>query len=302
MKILSLIWNILKDERGIDPILGSALVMGGSTLLGGLLGKNKTTTHEPFPGYLGLGGDSTGLIKDKMKQPGEQYPGSFDVQQPAVEGAVEQNILGSLANPPTVAGYSKEISDKYKASQISSLKDEAGEQEKIEREMYNRLGLSSSTPWMQRSGELGENKLKGIQEIEARFDYEDIAREIEANKLVQDITNQYLTQGQVLGQSQKASSQYTQGANYSNWLQAQQQPYQWAGLGANVLGSSSTAIQQEPNIWSQLAQGGQDIGRMMIMNNILNPSSLSSGGYSDPTGSYNVGYGKSSYPGGYAPK
>ena len=135
--------------------------------------------------------------------------------------------------------------------------------------------ITSSTPWMERAGKLGEKKLSGIQEIEAKFDYEDIAREIEANKLVQDIMNQVTTQGQVLGQAQRGYAQYPVERGYQDWLRAYQEPQAWARMGAGLVGRAQPTTTTEPNIWSQLGQMGTDIGGMMMMGNILNPKKLS---------------------------
>lgn len=48
-------------------------------------------------------------------------------------------------------------------------------------------------------------------------------------------------------------------------------------------------------------QAGQNKWMQNYLQEMLGQSNLGIGGYSDPTGGYNVGYGPSAYPGGYAP-
>lgn len=278
MNFLRLFWDIVRDERGAAWI--PAAIMGASTILGSVLGKNKQTTKEPFPGYYGMAEQLASKVRGGIMGQGTKYPGSFNIPQPGVEAATESQILKGLAQPPSISAFSKDITDKYKRSQIADIKERAGERTREEENVYNKLGLTTSSPWLKRRGEIGRDTEKDIQSVSARFDYEDIGREIEANKLVADIMNQYVSQGQVLGQSQRGYSQYPIGMGYQDWVRAYEEPYKWAGLGANILGSNAPVTTTQPNIWSQLAQGGQDIGSMMMMSQILGGGNKLSGGSS----------------------
>jgi len=61
--MFKLMWAILKDERGGLPL--AAAVLGGSTLLGSLLGKNKKE-EDVYDPYAGLRGDWQSWLTSKL--------------------------------------------------------------------------------------------------------------------------------------------------------------------------------------------------------------------------------------------
>ena len=81
--MLKWILSILKNERGIDPILAGSLILGGSTILGGVLGKNKQKTIDP---YAGLRGQYQKYLSGRLGQKTPyQYNEAFNLQQPEIE-------------------------------------------------------------------------------------------------------------------------------------------------------------------------------------------------------------------------
>ena len=97
--IIKLMWDILKDERGIDPMTAGALVLGGSSLLGGLFGKSKKK-EEVYDPYAKLRGQYQDYAGQQLgRQTPYQYNPAFETQQPAVETAAEKTILGQLESP-----------------------------------------------------------------------------------------------------------------------------------------------------------------------------------------------------------
>lgn len=264
--MFKLFLRILKDERGIDPILGAGLIMGGSTLLGGLLGKQKTTVQEPYSGYYGMMGDVSEQIRQRIGQPGAAYTGGFDIPQPEVERATEETILGRLGDLPEARSYEEKL-EASKTQQITREKERAAEQMAEEAEMYNRLGLVSSTPWLGRAGELGEESLGRQRDIETGMDIYGLEYGMSADKLAADIANMWTTQGSVLGGAQRGYEQYPIQMAYEDWKRQQDEPYKWASLGMG--GQMQPSYTQEPNIWSQVGQTGQDIGSLLMMQQLL---------------------------------
>ena len=101
--MFKLLLAILKDEAGvIDPLITASLIMGGSSLLGGILGRKKTGggVQEPYEGYYGNIQDILGQVRSKMKGPGETYKGDFSITQPEVEKTTETEILGGVGRYP----------------------------------------------------------------------------------------------------------------------------------------------------------------------------------------------------------
>jgi hypothetical protein len=272
-KTINLLVEFLKDNKGIDPgtamLVGSG-IMGGSSLLGGLLGKSKGGGMiEPFPGYFGLGSDLVSRIREKMKTPGMEYPGILSTTQPEVERVAESTILGKLGNLPSKEEYTSKL-EAAKTQQIAREKERAATQKEEESNMYNRLGLVSSTPWLTRAGELGDESLMRQKDIETGLDLYGLEYNMNADKLIDDIANRWISQGQVLGQSQRGYQQNALTAAYNDWLRAYLEPYQWATLGSSVLGSGSPMYSSgTPNIWSNLATTGQNIGQLYLMSGIL---------------------------------
>jgi len=202
---------------------------------------------EPFPGYFDLGGDLTSLIRNKMGQYGELYPYSLYTSQPGVESAAERTILGKLSSPDSVSAYSSDITGKLYDARKANLNESFEDERKKTQDMYNRLGLASSTPGLQAQQDLNRKQTQQEDEIISQLMYEDIARELEAKKLTQSILSDYTGKALDLGGSQRAAEQAGLSAEYNDFLRAYNEPYNWASLGSSVLGGGEGIYVDNPN-------------------------------------------------------
>jgi len=266
--MFKLMWAILKDERGGLPL--AAAVLGGSTLLGSLLGKNKKE-EDVYDPYAGLRGDWQSWLTSKLgtSTPYKQNS-AFDIQQPAVEKAAESTILGKLGNLPQAADYKAKV-EASKTQQIANERIRAGEQKTEESDMYNRLGLVSSTPWMARAGELGEESLGRQKDIETGMDIYGLEYGLNADKTMSDIGAQWAGLGTALGQNQVGQQQYSQGMSMQDLIRQVEEEMGYGNQAAGILGANppERTVSYTPNLWSNLASTGQNIGQMMLLQSIL---------------------------------
>ena len=267
------IWAVMKDERGEPMSMAMALlygsgIVGGSSLLGGLLGGEDEETQWNYPGQQKLGSSFVNLLKSKLGQRGTAYPNSFNIPQPGIEAQTESILSNKLGNLPKAEDYKAKV-EASKTQQIAREKERAADTMEEEKNMYNRLGLVSSSPWLGRAGELGEESLGRQKDIETGMDIYGLEYGLNADKVTNEIANQYLTQGQVLGQAQRGYEKYPIEMNYSDWLRQEEEPYKWAGLTSGFLGGNPPTMTSQPNLWSNLATTGQDIGSLLMMYGLL---------------------------------
>jgi hypothetical protein len=204
-KFIVSILKVLEDERGIDPITVGALVLGGGALLGGLGGKSKMKTIDPYAqqrdeykNYLsGKLGTSTPYT----------YNEAFTTDQPDIEKQVESTISGKLGNLPQVRTDIQDIGNRYYAAQKTQMEDRFATEQEAQKNMYNRLGLVSSTPGLAASTDLGRKQENELSVLSADVARQGIDQEMAAQKLSEDIANQWTTQGQQLGNLQRGYQQ-----------------------------------------------------------------------------------------------
>ncbi len=268
--MFKLIVRILKNEDGIDPVTAGALVLGGSTLLGGLFGKNKKE-EEIYDPYAGLRDDWSKWLQGNIgtSTPYKQNE-AFNLQQPAVEKSAESTILGQLGNLPKAADYKAQV-EASKTQQIAREKERAVAQQDEERNMYNRLGLVSSSPWLARSGELGEESLGRQKDIETGMDIYGLEYGLNADKTASDIGAQWTGLGTVLGGQQTGREQYGQQMSMQDLQRMIEEEMGYGNLAGGLLGANppEKTVTSTPNFWSQLGGTGQNVGQMMMLKSIL---------------------------------
>lgn len=222
--MFKLLWDILKDKQGFEAggalggaasgaTLGSTFGPVGTVLGaigGGLLGgfgkkKKKEEIYDPYASqrqqYLqymsGKLGQSTPYA----------YNPAFEIPQPGIESQAESVISGRLGQLPKAEDYKARV-ETAKTQAIARERESASKQKEEEANMYNRLGLVSSTPWMTRAGELGEEALMREADITSDYDIYGLDYGLKADALAEDIANQYLSQAGTLGRTQRAGSEY----------------------------------------------------------------------------------------------
>jgi hypothetical protein len=242
-------WEILKDQKG-SLNLGTAVA---TAVLDKKAAEERGAMPSVYsfewPGTSGLQkGLSTNLGTglDTLNKYLYENPG-YNLTQPEVEKATQDTILGKLKNLPTTQDYSAKI-EAAKASQIANEKTAAEKQLADEREMYNRLGLSSSTPFMSRAGELGQESIGRQNDINSNMDIYGLNYGLQADQLVNDIAAQWTGLGGVLGSQQRDYQQYTQ-----QMTQADKQ-----NLYNTILGYlNKGAVSPETGYQAALAEWGQ---------------------------------------------
>lgn len=259
--------RLIFDERGIGPIMAGGLILGGSTLLGGLLGKNKQKTIDP---YAPLRGKYQEYLMGRLGQqtPYKDNP-AFNLDQPAIEKQAESVISGKLGQSNTLQSDIQDISNKYYAAQKTQMEDRFAKEQEAQKNMYNRLGLASSTPGMAASTDLAREQGNELGVLSADIANKGIDREMQAMALSNDIINQYLSQGQVLGQAQRGYQQWGKEMSMKDIERMINEEYQFAGLSGNLLGSNPPQTYFQPNIWSQIGQAGQQLGTSLVAGGML---------------------------------
>ena len=270
--MVRLFWEILKDEKG-------ALLDWG---LDWMAAKERGAPPE-IRDWEGVGDIKKRLSQNILGRIGGgarpyQRNAAFDVPQPGIEGQAEGVISKRLGQLPSAADYKAKV-EAAKTQDIKREKDVAAEQKVEESNMYNRLGLVSSTPWMQRAGELGEESLTRQGDISSKYDMYGLNYGLEADKLTNDIINQYISQATGLGKTQRAGQQFGTTMSYNDLIRqlteeeaAGAAANKYLGMGAVTPGqryASDTTQWEQPNTYDWLSggvkEGGGDVMNILRM-------------------------------------
>lgn len=255
----------------MDPITMAMLgLSAGGTILGLTGGTDERKKTEAFPGqYQGIQ-DLMNTARTKMSQPGKTSGINYGLNKSDVQAATEGSVLGKINSPTDYAGYSKEVSaDLYKARK-AQIDEQYAEEDKRQANMYNRLGLVSSTPRLQASQDLGRKQTTEINAVGAQQAADDYARQLQAKEFGDTMTLNYNQLGNVLGQGDYANQKYTQGSQYQDYARAANEPLQWAQVLGGALGSQQPYYtEQTPSTTSQIGMAGQDIGSLMLLYSML---------------------------------
>lgn len=272
MKLLKLFWAVLRDEEGIAPLIAeAAILLGGSTLLGSLFGKKKKN-EEIYDPYADLREKYKGWLTGKLgtSTPYEDNP-AFNLEQPAVEKATESTILGKLNTPETYKGYSSDITNQLYSARKARLGESFTDEMNKTKDMYNRLGLVSSTPGLTAQQDVAESQRLAEDDLSAQLMYEDITRELEAKKLADESLQGWTSQGQALGGAQRGYEEYAQQMSVADLERLLNEEMGYGREAGSILGSNppERTVSYTPNIWAQLAQTGQNIGSTMLKKYLL---------------------------------
>ena len=300
MKFTKLFWQIMKDQGGFDTSnvlkapanyyldqggssgggggssggssinlsnLAGAGVMGLSSILGSVLGKNKSEIYDP---YAAIRADVQSYLKGKLgtSTPYEYNP-AFNLDQPAVESAAEKSILGYLNKPTSnVSDYSaatKKYSEDTKASMAASYADEMNKT----KDMYNRLGLVSSTPGLTAQGDVAESQRLAQNQFDSELMYKNLDRELQAQGMDIGQLSDMLGKANVLGQNQVGRQQYGQQMSMQDILRKVAEASGYSGQAMGLATSEQPTNILTPNLWQNLSNTGNDVGSLMLMNSIL---------------------------------
>jgi hypothetical protein len=219
--MIKLIWKILTDHRGWDTgsmasgaasgaMTGSSLGLGGAVggaVLGGVLGamsKNKKE-EDIYDPYAAQRAQYASYLSGKL---GTATPDKYAISQPGIEKQAEGVISGYLGNPTTnVSDYSaatKQYSDAAKASREQTYANEM----KKTQDMYNRLGLVSSTPGLTAQGDLNRAQATESNLFDTELQYQNLDRQLQAQGMDVNQLSSMLGLGTNLGQTQRGAQEY----------------------------------------------------------------------------------------------
>ena len=246
------LWKLLKDERGsswFQNITGQA---GGKKMLDplGIFDKGTTEVYDP---YADLRKKWTDWTSSKL---GTSTPytqnSAFDIQQPAVEKAAESTILGKLNNPTSnVSDYSaatKQYSDAARASREQSAQDEITKS----KDMYNRLGLVSSTPGLTAVGDINESQRVANDLFDSELMYKNLDRNLTAQGLDVSQLNSMLGNVQNMATTQRGSQEYSQQMSLQDIIRKVQEGMGYGSQAASILGQTPPEQTYNPSWLEQL--------------------------------------------------
>ena len=247
--------------------LGGAGLMGLSSLLGSVLGKNKSEIYDP---YAAIRADVQSYLKGKIgTSTPYEYNSAFNLDQPASEVATQKSILGYLNNPKSnVSDYSaatKKYSEDTKASMAASYADEMNKT----KDMYNRLGLVSSTPGLTAQGDVAESQRLAQNQFDSELMYKNLDRELQAQGMDIGQLSDMLGKANVLGQNQVGRQQYGQQMSMQDILRKTAEASGYSGQAMGLATSEQPTNILTPNLWQNLSNTGNDVGSLMLMNSIL---------------------------------
>lgn len=285
IKFLVRLW---KDEDGFDTggaaggaasgaMTGSAFgpvgtIVGGigGAILGGFSGKKKKEeVYDPYAAErLQYKNYTSGNLG---KTTPYTYNSAFDIEQPVVEKAAESTILGKLNNPTSnVSDYSaatKQYSDAYKASQQEIFDRERNQA----KDMYNRLGLVSSTPGLTAQTDINKSQRIAADLSDADLMYKNLDRTLTAQGLDVNQLNSILSQASTLGQTQRQSQQFGQQMSMTDIERQMAEEDNRARLMSAMLGQilPERTVSYTPNTAAQLLGVVQNQGTGSALSSIL---------------------------------
>lgn len=255
---------------GTAILIGGGMA-GGGALLGGLLGKNKQKTIDP---YAALRGQYQNYLGGKLgTSTPYKYNPAFELPQPDVEKAVESTVMGKLGNLPQMRTDIQDIGNKYYGAQKQQMQTRHADELEATKNMYNRLGLVSSTPGLTAQTNLGRKQGEEFNVLEADIARQGIDQEMRAQAQAEEIANMYLGQGQTLGAAQREYSKYPIAMSQADIERMVNEEQGYAGLAGGLLGNNPPETYFQPNFWSQFGGAMQDVGTNVATMGMLGGSS-----------------------------
>ena len=261
---MRLLVKILKDERGW--IIPAAIAAMGA---GGLMSAFGGEDEDIYDPYSALRGQYTNYLQGKLGTTTPyKYNEAFNLQQPEVEKAAESTILGKLGNLPQAEEYKGKV-EAAKKQQIAREQERAKGQLDQEREMYNRLGLVSSTPFLTRAGELGDESLMRQGDIESAMDIFGLGYGLQSEDLMNQIASGWTGLGMGLGAQQRGYEQYGQQMSMQDIIRMIEEEQGWGQQAASLLGSTPPERTLTPDLLSQLGEILTNTGSIGLMGGLL---------------------------------
>lgn len=204
-----------------------------------------------------------------------KYNEAFNIDQPDIEKQAEGVLGNYLANPTTNVSDYSEATKKYSDAAKASRAETYAEEEKKTKDMYNRLGLVSSTPGLTAVGDLNRKQATEANLLDSELAYQNLDRTLKAQGLDVSQLSNILGQSLNLGGVQRQGQQFGQQMSVADLerMAAEEQANNSAILSYLGMGASSPAEQYksrifqwgQPNTWDYLGQGMDDALSVMAM-------------------------------------
>jgi len=135
--------------------------------------------------------------------------------------------------------------------------------------MYNRLGLVSSTPFMARAGELGDESLMRQKDIESAMDIYGLGYGLQSEDLMNQIASGWTGMGMDLGAQQRGYQQYGQQMSMQDIIRMIEEEQGWGQQAAGLLGSTPPERTITPDWLSQLGDIFTNAGSLGLAGGLL---------------------------------
>ena len=248
MKLIKFLIRLYKDEAG--------------NFFEDLFGGGEYETYDPYAEQRKKLSD---YLTGKLGTSTQYQPNpAFDIPQPDIEKQTESVVSKRLGSLPSAEEYKSKV-EAAKTSEIEREKSAADEQVNKERDMYNRLGLASSTPWMSRAGELGEESLTRQGDISSKYDMYGLDYNLQADQLADQIAKGWTAQGQTLGTTQRAGSQFGAQMSLQDLIRQIEEEQGYSNQLGGFLGQNPATTEYSPGMGEQLLGVGADILPYLLM-------------------------------------
>lgn len=177
-----------------------------------------------------------------------KYNPAFETTQPEVEAAAQKNILGYLNNPTSNVGDYGEATKKYSDAMKASMGETYAKEMDDTKNMYNRLGLVSSTPGLTAQGDVSRKQATEQNLFDSQLMYQNLDRQLQAQGMDVNQMNDYLNQAQVLGQNQRGYQQNAINLSLADQQEVENLAMQYLQAGA---ASPAEAYQAAVAKWGQ---------------------------------------------------
>ena len=235
MRWLKFLWGVLKDQRGwIWPVLAGV----GSAILGSQSNKGEEE-EDVYDPYASLRGQYTNYLSSKLgtSTPYKDNP-AFNLETPEIESAAQKTVLGYLNNPTSNVKDYGEATKKYSEAAKASREIEYADEMKKTNDMYNRLGLVSSTPGLIAQGDLNRKQATEGNLFDADLMYKNLDRTLQAQGLDVSQLNSMLGQASNLGQQETGRTKFSKTMSMADIERMVNEEMGYGQLAAGVLGGN----------------------------------------------------------------
>jgi hypothetical protein len=243
MNIVKILKSIMFNQDG--SLLGNAFQ---------LFGKSKENIYDP---YADLRKQYTSYLGNKLGNPTPySYNDAFTEKQPDIEKQTEGVVSNKLGQLPQTETDLFGVYDRYAQARKASAEEKNNADLKEQQNMYNRLGLVSSTPYLTDSAELRRK-----QGVDMDLTNADIARQgVDATQkaygLNNNIATSWVNQGNVLGQIQRKAQEFGMQMSEEDIKRMIEEEQGYAGLANSLLGRNAPERSFSPGNLQKLGMLG----------------------------------------------